>query len=206
MANNYQEGAAVPLENLTPEECEWLEEQLDEANICGGSSVLTDYVYEQEGLDPSDKNLTCCSVGFDWKIGSDSDGQYLWVGDCEGFNPDGVTVLLQAFYKKFRPKGCAVVEYSWRCAKLRPGAFGGGAVFVSKDDCEWFAAGFLADKYRASVENPRTSPLRFVVYDPFKDEIIDGRLFRTYKQARRFHRSKAVQAAAAESYVTYFGI
>ena len=169
---------------------------------------MSEFAYGVQGMFGDGRDLLAVVVlNFVGMIQIDADGDYyLWVGGEERFNPEGPVILLQAFFEKFRPKDHAVLCYSRRCSKPYPDEFCGGAVFVSKDDTEWFDAAYLADRYARSAASPQTSLLRFVVYDPSDDVIVDDRLFRTYKQARRFLHSRAVQEDAPGSRVTYFAL
>lgn len=181
MANSYQEGSAVPLANLTEEEAEWLKAQLDADNIVAKKSVLSEFVYEQEGMDfESDGEIDSVNLGFNYELGAEL---LVCSWDCEWFDPDGVVILLQAFFGKFRPEASAVIEYSWRCDAPRPGEFGGCAVFVSKDRCLYWRGAEFACQYEAAFRG-RPSGMRFGLYDKKSQRFVnDGKTYATPQAA-----------------------
>ena len=66
---------------------------------------------------------------FGWELA----GNRLWVYSEAGSNLDNLIAFVQAFLKKFLPKGHFELQWSEHCSKLRAGEFGGGAVIVTAD-------------------------------------------------------------------------
>lgn len=164
MANNYQQFSEV-INNITPEEEEWLRE------ACDPESALSKKLYELTDTEACDQDMFP-DVG--WSIRGDHEvaatpssetaavslllglpvdpadlspqpppsrptpsTKYLWLYSEEGSNLDHVGVLVQAFLAKFRPKACFSLTYAEYCDKLRVGEFGGGAMFVTAEEVKY---------------------------------------------------------------------
>jgi hypothetical protein len=69
-------------------------------------------------------------------------GGRLWLHGDEGLNQETIGAI-QFFLKKFRPEDFFHVQIASGCTKHREGAFGGEAIFITKDEiksfatCEW---------------------------------------------------------------------
>lgn len=133
MANNYL-FFSEEITNLTPEETEWIETEL-----------------AKEPEKPEDYDDL---PDFEWKVCSNPDGTHsLWLYSEEYSDPAQVAGFVQAFLKKFRPTGYFELQWAETCSKPRIGEFGGGAVFVTATDVDYWSAGpWLAKKRNAFRE------------------------------------------------------
>lgn len=112
MANNYLEFSEV-IENLTPEEVEWWE---NDAEKIGGHSI--DY--------------------YDFEV--DEKNKLVWFHADESGDVDDIAVVVQAFLKKFRINECFSLTWSCTCSKPRIGEFSGGGMFVTASEMKFFSA------------------------------------------------------------------
>ena len=71
---------------------------------------------------------------FQWEI---SDGEWLSVYAEEAGSPDHAAKFAQLFLKKFHPDDCFTLTWACSCSSPEPGAFGGGAAFVTAENIEW---------------------------------------------------------------------
>lgn len=126
MANNYTQFSEVMFENLTAEEEKWITEILETDD--GAEKVL-----ELLGDIQFDEEMW---PGFEFKIGEERAGRYLWLYSDEYVCSNNVIAFLQAFIRKFRPD--AIVSFTWAdyCSRLRVGEFGGGWGVVSAERYE----------------------------------------------------------------------
>ena len=127
MADHYLEFSEI-IDNLTPEEAAWLEQQL-------GTVPNTDCPVFL--VDCSDREPNDTDCGFEHIFEEDDGRCRLWVGSDYGSNIDHVAYLAQKFLKRFRPDQCWSLTYAVTCSKLRAGEFGGGAVFVTADEIKY---------------------------------------------------------------------
>ena len=126
MANNYVQFSECMFEQLTPEECEWLETAL------GFGEAVEAVEFLGQAIDNEDW------PAFSWEIKVEKGaGSLFWVYADEYGSVENIATLCQAFIKKFRPE--SVVGLSWAafCSKLRIGEFSGGWFVVSKDEQRW---------------------------------------------------------------------
>lgn len=152
MANHYTQ-FAVDI-TVTKEEYNWLAQQTNIQLISAlveeknGNSYESDELREQGInlpfledmvlLDTYD-NLDGDDLGFDIypdmanNEGNDADIKpYIFSFYAEDHgNPNSLTVLLQEFIKKFRPTDSIGFVWASTCTRMNPGAFFGGAVFIS---------------------------------------------------------------------------
>lgn len=105
MANNYLEFSEV-IDNLTPEEMDWWEN-------------------EAYKVDAEDDDFQCC----DYDIKRDE--RTVWFHADESGNLEAVDLVVTEFLKKFRPNEYFALTWSCGCSKPRIGEFGGGAMFVT---------------------------------------------------------------------------
>lgn len=66
--------------------------------------------------------------------------------------PQDVARVLQAFFEETGRDDEVFFQYAYTCSKDRPDAFGGGAVFVSKNGWDIRDAFSLEDELKASVQ------------------------------------------------------
>ena len=150
MADNYltfSEG----LDNLTPEQVDWFEKQLEEIAVVDGQEMpVEDLTAEQEKRiewqgcrflrDYEDEDDDYCHPGFDWELrpkGHKDEKQFLWLYAEESGSPARLAHLIQGFLRRFDLQGCWSITYAATCSKPRLSEFGGGAVFVTADAIEW---------------------------------------------------------------------
>ncbi len=127
MADNYLEFSET-LDDVTPEEAAWIDQQISEDPNVGCPMFLTDC----EDRDPDD---TDC--GFIYSFEEDDGKRRFWAHSDGWGNVNHVVHLVQKFLKRFRRDQCWSLTYANTCSKPRLGEFGGGAVFVTADDIRW---------------------------------------------------------------------
>lgn len=72
------------------------------------------------------------SPGFNLEFGSGRpQGRFAHIYDESGTGLDEVEALMIAFIAKWRADSIVVIEWADTCSKARPGAFGGGAVYIT---------------------------------------------------------------------------
>lgn len=64
---------------------------------------------------------------------------YVWTDSAGDVSIDAPALLLQGVMAHFQIEGRVGLEYANTCDRGRPGGFGGGAAFISKDDIEWLS-------------------------------------------------------------------
>jgi hypothetical protein len=62
---------------------------------------------------------------------------YVWTDSAGDVSIDAPALLLQGVMAHFQIEGSVGLEYANTCDRGRPGGFGGGAAFISKDGIEW---------------------------------------------------------------------
>jgi hypothetical protein len=171
MANNYMEFSEV-LDALSPEQEQWLREQLTTVYVFGD----LEYAEEQlpAGIAPGAADWIGCRVyrdvpecaeyatemdmerpGFEYAFADETgtpDGQqrYLWLHAGEWGYVDGLAHLVQKFLKCFRPEQCWSLTFATTCSKPRIGEFGGGAVFVTAEEIRWQNSYDFIEQQRAA--------------------------------------------------------
>lgn len=127
MADYYLQFSET-LDELTPEEEQWLHEQFAGDPDTGCPVFLLDY--EDRDADDTDYHF---GMSFDGQ----GDSRHLWLY-ADGHGDVGrVAHLVQKFLKQFRPDESWSLGYATTCSKPRVGEFGGGAVFVTARDIRW---------------------------------------------------------------------
>jgi len=116
---DYYVQFVTEINNLTEEERAWI--QALEVNEPDFSEIVA--LLGKEATD----NLVEFGLGFgsyssgeDWRISSDESGDV-----------ENVAVVVQAFFKKFRPQDSLLLEWANTCSKMMVGAFSGGAVLIT---------------------------------------------------------------------------
>lgn len=133
MANNYSHFAQdIPL--LTEEEKRWIEEVLNLTPFVDGE---IDNEEEAEALKDklgvSELNMESWP-GCHWSFyGQDGTYKLLLQDDGGHFDWDPLSVFVQAFLRKFRPRSYFTVSSADTCDKPRSDNFGGGWMVITKD-------------------------------------------------------------------------
>ena len=78
-------------------------------------------------------------VPFDLVIENDKGSRTAYVESEESGDVDSACQLLHAFLKTFRPTQAIEFEWAGTCDKMRPGAFGGGAAFITAQGIEYMS-------------------------------------------------------------------
>ena len=124
MADNYLQ-FSESLDALTPEEAQWLRQQLEEDPHTYCPEFLKDF---------ADREADDTDCGFACDFRDDAQERSLWISAEEHGDVWRVAHLVQKFLRQFRPDQCWSLTYANTCSKLRLGEFGGGAVFITADD------------------------------------------------------------------------
>jgi hypothetical protein len=174
LANNYLQFSEV-IQQLTPAEERWLNEQLSFVYVFDGEELDEEHLPGTKH--PEDADYRGCrafsdmedadsgddDAGFEHAFGTDEGGpenwgRHLWIYAEEGGDVERVAHLVQKFLKKFRPDECWSLSYSTTCSKPRVGEFGGGAVFVTANDIKWQSTfAFICDELKAFQERRSAS-------------------------------------------------
>jgi hypothetical protein len=70
-------------------------------------------------------------LGFEWELVTDQSSTWLSLFANENGSPETIGRFVQAFLQRFRPRDHFKLTCAAHCSKLRPGAFSGGAIFVT---------------------------------------------------------------------------
>jgi hypothetical protein len=125
MANNYML-FSVEVPDLTKEEMTWFKKEL----LRPSDDEWDKWPENKQKAwlkSHGDVNEVDLYPDFEWEI--DQNSLILFSEECG--NLDQVCSLLQAYLREFDPKGHIGVEWAVTCSKMRPGEFGGGAVFIT---------------------------------------------------------------------------
>lgn len=137
MANYHLEFSQY-LENITPEEKDWLSKELDTDKYkrleCDGAKA-------KYALHESFGEFGCTGFAWTFEVLPQTKLFNLWIHADESGIPEAAANLVQAFLKEFRPEDYWCLEFSQTCSRPRIGAFGGGAVFVTATDQAWLSTG-----------------------------------------------------------------
>lgn len=165
MADYYLQFSET-LDGLSLAEREWLARQLETIYVAAGREYTCDEL--PETCSPED--IAWCGLrvfrelaasdedddgeaGFQFALNTDpATGCYLWLYAEEDGRPDHVAYLVQRFLQVFRPRDCWSLTYAVTCSKPRPGAFGGGALFVTADAIEPLHAHAFIEARRAAFD------------------------------------------------------
>ncbi len=186
MANQYLEFSEV-LPNLTAEEETWLKEQLETIHVFGDKEYTEDMLPKEFDAEKSDwsgvrawydmeeQPDSPIDHGFCYEFHDDDPeenwGRHLWFYTEEWGYPELVAHLVQKFLRQFRAGDCWSLSYAVTCSKPRVSEFGGGAVFVTANDIQYFSDGDFREKAREAFEKTKQSDVdpaterRFVLYD-----------------------------------------
>jgi hypothetical protein len=152
MANNHRQ-FSESLFNLTIEEKEWLESQLQTIVALGDREFTEDDPATKHGQ-PDFKGprflrghptFDYCfdELGFEFAFfAEDKPGCYLWLHADDHGDPRHAAWLVQKFHKQFRPDQCWSLTYSNSCSKPLVGGFSGGAFFVTATEIEELHAAY----------------------------------------------------------------
>jgi len=133
MANNYLQFSEM-IENLTPDEKEWVQMTLFHELGEVGNEKADEAFLDALGLGtPTGMDDPEGWPDFNWDI-VDRDGVHLWIYAEESGDIDHVGAFVRSFLAKFRPKEVFKLTWSETCSKLRVGEFGGGALFVTAEE------------------------------------------------------------------------
>lgn len=109
------------VENITPEEAEWLETEI---------AKRENDEERDEFFVPGDMEISGQNVG---ELNSTA-----WFSNRSGEGREqSVAELLQDFLAMFRPKEIIAFETAYTCSKPRPDAFGGSAIVVTAKRIFW---------------------------------------------------------------------
>jgi hypothetical protein len=165
MANNYLQ-FSEQIESITPQQKKWITDYLrnpeDDPNYAQADGKIDwdAWAIDHRGVDADDW------PGFDYSF--DDKDNTLWLHGDEYGNIDHLQIFIQAYFKKFRPKGLFKLTYAETCSKPRLGEFGGGALVVTADQAIWWGAhawvseqlAKLCGKNRAKKRGKRTGKSR----------------------------------------------
>ena len=126
MANNYTQFSET-VDDLTPEEIEWWEKELQPYDELEEDEQKA-WLEEGRGVDDPDH-----WPSFSWEVQND----YLWIYADEYGNVDNVGIAVQRFLERFRPNGYFTLSWATWCSRPRIGEFQGGALFVTHEGVEW---------------------------------------------------------------------
>ena len=112
-----------------------------------------DMVLAALGLAEKRDGDPCLQVVHDAKEGT------VWVGSEDSGDVDYTADLVQALLKRFNLDLVVSFEWANTCSKPRLGAFGGGAVVISRRNADWFNNGtFVETAVKAETERLRLKP------------------------------------------------
>jgi hypothetical protein len=128
---NYYTHFTAYLKDLTPEQLAWCVERLRRARA-----------EEQEDEEGNPM------FEFDWTPKADA----LHIYSDERSNVEHVASFVQEFLRTFRPRDSWSLQYANVCDKRRSDGFGGGALFVTANEVQWFDTGsWLQEREAAHV-------------------------------------------------------
>ncbi|RLC83545.1 MAG: hypothetical protein DRJ03_16835 [Chloroflexi bacterium] len=131
MANYYTLASLVAATKLSPKEQAWI---LNEIKI---EDAILDVSEETRDVWAKARGIPDADFGFGFRLSivkNDTIGPYMWLSYDENFNVENACAFLQHWLHTMRPDEAIGFEYTNTCSKPRPDGFGGGAVFVTKDD------------------------------------------------------------------------
>lgn len=156
MADNYSQFSEA-IDEITPEEAAWIEKvlRLDAEND-------EEFGVLQTELGVRHNKAIEYWPDFEWAL-EGKDKSSLWLYSEEGFTEENLTLFVQAFLRKFRPKAVFKATGSCTCSRLRIGEFGGWWLAVSAKEVRggntWDAASQAAEEMRKSL-GPKRKPRR----------------------------------------------
>lgn len=153
---DYYTQFSAKISSITEEERSWIQAlEGDEPDF----SEIVSLVGERNTADLTDYGclgFVSDSRGPDWRFYADESGDI-----------ENVAVVVQAFFKKFRPRDSLLLEWANICSKMEPGAFNGGVVLVTA---------------HFSYFEPSLAARMQVIYDASPDENVDAVLVEAAQQ------------------------
>ena len=172
MAEYYTQFATTI--NLTGEEYNWFQEQLQVVDVYNGQAYLPDEVpakLRRHAPDWSGYRILAKhrydlrqERTFYYVVNKDAQNCWVYIYNMDNGDPFAVGLVMREFLARFRPKERKFIEYSRSCSKPRNNAFGGGVVLVTADSikmvdsCELganFVAGQKAIELKPEPEGTR---------------------------------------------------
>lgn len=151
MANNYQQATVTPCLPLTDRHklirMAMSHSEPDEIRTLGLEQEDLDFVLGALDEGFGDTPLS----GVDWADGSTSGETYFYVP--EGGNVDRLAIFLQRVLRDLPADKFPFVEIEWAetCSKMRQGEFGGGAMFITRDDIQQMTTGWWLQERRNAL-------------------------------------------------------
>ncbi len=134
MANNYTNfSLAFRLKGGNKAKA-WIEKILTKASAAAGDDTDDEEILEAF---PRWADYQC--MGFEWSVDEpDVSGRDVWIRDGGGEgNADSVASFIQAYLRRFDPKGKVGFQYASTCSSQRVDEFGGGACVVTAKKQKW---------------------------------------------------------------------
>lgn len=169
MADNFLQFSET-LDDLKPEEADWLRQQLEPIAVIDGKEYPEDDdAVRNCETEPSYRGLRFLQgyedleddadmQGFEVDFQKDEDNTHAWISAEAYGDPDRVAHLIQKFLKQFRPDQSWSLTYATTCSKLRVGEFGGGAVFVTAGEIHWQSSREFIEQQRAAFLARKSLP------------------------------------------------
>jgi len=99
-------------------------------------------------------NLFDKEILLEYQLDLDTPG--IWFVAEESFNPDDLAKLIHELLCEFSLPPCGF-EWANTCSKPQLGAFGGGAVWITKEGFEWLSTNNWLEEHRAKSNLPNSS-------------------------------------------------
>jgi len=161
MTNNYLQFSEC-VGDLTHKEICWLHKVLDKKLSVHALKKLLNFRRQADFRQVDDADLEFFP-DFGWQIsenesitislaqGSESrlPKQTLWLYSEANANINHVALLIQAFFRRFRPHAFFSLSWAEYCDKLRPGEFGGGVLVVTVTKIKYTNNGLWLSSQRA---------------------------------------------------------
>jgi len=166
--------------DLTEEEYNWFEEQLQVVNVYNGEAYLPEEVPPKlcrHAPDWSGYRLLAKhrydlrqEIGFQRTVNKDAQQYWVRIYDMEHGEPFAVGLVMREFLAKFRPHERWFMEYSRSCSKPRNDAFGGGVVLVTADSIKMVDSYDLGANFAIGKKAIELEPEPEVAVDPSTNE------------------------------------
>jgi hypothetical protein len=111
--------------------------------------------YQQGDALPADFPVALFEVNDDWRFEAEIQKQGLWLHSTDG-GIDAACLFIQHLLARFHCAEHVGLEWSNDCDKPRPGAFGGGAAFITAENIECMNTGHWLQLQLASRESQPT--------------------------------------------------
>lgn len=137
MANNYTHFSMMFRLKGGEKAKSWIESLLRKTDSLAGDDTDDEEILEAF---PNWADYQC--TGFEWSIEPDTsekkEGLALWLRDNGGEgNCEAVATFVQAYLKRFDPKGKVGFQFADTCSSQRVDEFGGGACVVTAKNSKW---------------------------------------------------------------------